>query len=789
MGINVTFYRFSKKTNSTKIPYTGQTVFTFEASQEGTGNPSPTNIRPIVPGFSLLRDDGTTLDVYGGSLDVTSGVLTVTWESRKIVDMVFRKEPTCQHTFRCLSSDRKYGTNNFNILAPVFKTSNQHSTVSNISALESENDFTIFINSGSFTFYISTDSTYDNKTYTDFQTDFGDIYLVYELAQPVTIQLTYTELKRCCDQLGIPYPVHIPVTYQAYDCELLDNTTIQNPGIRLDMYGGTASPFDFNYAYIPQFQRYYWVNAIEYDLGTWIFSLEVDVLGSLRDKIGSSEQYIMRSSADYDGTITDSTYPIKNAFDSETVIESEETIFGSVAGLDAWYVVGIIGGLSGEAYAYYTNLHLTPSELYNGSVIYFVLDNAQLRELMQMLLGSANIYGIDSSEMSEALAKQLLNPIQYIESIRCVPFKPDVMSYNDNDILVDKIQFGFSLLDINDVDPEPTPPVPPNEVEDEEITPQAVQAGWRILRRPRITYPLRNISTGEGWIRHHSFTMPLPVHPQKARGAWVKGAPTSSYTIEMEPFGMIQIPGNVPIQARESSVIIEPGVTIRAFMIKFEAWTDVVTGMCKLIISFQDSENNWHPFYNDSRDISVTLPCHQSIQDASSYFRTWTSMDAQSQNFPLQVISSLFGGGVSGGGNYQAGQGAGGSIGVGTGLATGIFAAGQTVNNYYRAAKPQAQLSMLEANMPRISGNGASGGSYVSFASDFCSPRVHCYFSLLTADNLYDHGRPLCAFRTISAIPGYIECDHAHLNDDDIPLTAIEREDALNFMNGGFYYE
>ena len=576
-----------------------------------------------------------------------------------------------------------------------------------------------------------------------------------------------------------------------YDCELLDNTTIQNPGIRLDMHGGTASPFDFNYAYIPSFNRYYWVNSIEYDLGTWIFYMEVDVLASIRGWIGVSSQYIMRSSNVFDGTITDSMYPIKNDFNTMTRIESGETIFGSVDGLDAWYVVGIIGGLSGEAYAYYeTYLHLNTSMLYNGSVIYFVLTDSQLRELMSMLLGNVNIYDIETEEMSEALAKQLLNPIQYIESIRCVPFKPDVMSYNDTDILVDKIQFGFTLMDLNDA-PEPTPPTPPgeNEVEEvEDVEPDAVPAGWRILRRPRITYPLRNISTGEGWIRHHAFTMSLPVHPQRARGEWVLGQPTSSYTIEMEPFGMIGIPGNVPIQAKKFDYEVSAGVTEKRFEIKFEAWTDVVTGMCKLMIYFQNSSNIWIPFYNDSRDISVTLPCHQSIQDASSYFRTWTNQNAASHNKWLDWITGIFGG-ISGSYQTQSGAGASSSIGVGAGAVGGIMSFGQSVNNYYRATKPQNMLSMLEANMPQISGEGASGGSYISFASDFCSPRVHCYFSLLTEDNNPDHGRPLCAFRQINTIPGYIECDHAHLNDDIIPLTAIEREDALNFMNGGFYYE
>ncbi|MBO6032514.1 MAG: hypothetical protein J6Q22_13835 [Prevotella sp.] len=579
-----------------------------------------------------------------------------------------------------------------------------------------------------------------------------------------------------------------------YDCELLDNTTIQNPGIRLDMHGGDASPFNFNYAYIDDFERYYWVNAIEYDLGTWIFSLEVDVLASLRGSIGASAQYIMRSSYTFDGTITDSMYPIKNDFSTLTKIESSETIFGSVAGLEAWYVVGIIGGLSGEAYAYYeTYLHLNTSMLYNGSVIYFVLTDVQLRELMSMLLGNVQIYDIETEEMSEALAKQLLNPIQYIESIRCVPFKPDVMAYNDQDVLVDKIQFGFTLLDVNDIDPEPTPPTPgENEVEEveesEEVEPDAVQKGWRILRRPRITYTLRNISTGEGWIRHHAFTMSLPVHPQRARGEWVLGQPTSSYTIEMEPFGMIGIPGNVPIQAKKIDVEVSSGVTEKRFEIKFEAWTDVVTGMCKLMIFFLNPGNAWIPFYNDSRDISVTLPCHQSIQDASSYFRTWTNQNAASHNKWLDWISGLFGG-VSGSYQTQSGAGASSSIGVGAGAVGGIMSFGQSVNNYYRATKPQNMLSMLEANMPRISGNGASGGSYISFAADFCSPRVHCYFSLLADDNNSDHGRPLCRIRQISNIPGYIECDHAHFNDDIIILTAIEREDAINFMNGGFYYE
>ena len=590
----------------------------------------------------------------------------------------------------------------------------------------------------------------------------------------------------------------------AYQCTMIESTTIQAPGIRLDLTDlgnpPSYSPFDFNYAYIEQFKRYYWVNTIEYDLGTWIFSLEVDVLASLRGTIGASSQYVMRSAYTFDGTITDSFYPIKNDYTDSLLIETTNSIFSAQSSMEAWYIVGIIGGLSSEAFAYYeTYLGLNTSKIYNGSVMYFVLTDAQVRELMQLLLGSADIYDIETTEMSEALQKQLLNPIQYIESIRCVPYKPDVMSYNDQDIIVPKVQFGFSFLDIDTgSDPEPSPPVPPvpqsEEAEEEEeeeepevgnegdITPQASVRGWRILRRPRITYALRNISSGEGWIKHHSFTMHLPVHPQgSSRGAWVYGNPTSSYTIEVEPFGLIAIPGNVPIQASRTTVN-----NVYGFDIKFETWTDSVTGMCKLLISYLTGQSTWHTFFDQSQDISITLPCHQSIQDASSYFRAWTNLNVEQHNKWLNWIGSAFGGGISGG---TSGGEAGGAISVGTGLVSGIFNAGAQVNQYYRATKPQAKLSMLEANMPRIEGSGATGGSYISFASDFCSPRVHCFFSILADDNNTDHGRPLCQIRQISTIPGYIECDHPHFTDSVIPLTALEREQALKYMEGGFFYE
>ena len=48
----------------------------FSLTQQGTGDPTPTNIRTIVPGLSFLRDNNTTLNIYSGTFDLASGKIT-----------------------------------------------------------------------------------------------------------------------------------------------------------------------------------------------------------------------------------------------------------------------------------------------------------------------------------------------------------------------------------------------------------------------------------------------------------------------------------------------------------------------------------------------------------------------------------------------------------------------------------------------------------------------------------------------------------------------------------------
>ena len=99
--------------------------------------------------------------------------------------------------------------------------------------------------------------------------------------------------------------------------ELLEPCSVMHP--RIVIRRATApypeDPGDFtkdfyNYCYLEEFSRYYWVNNWVYDDGLWIGDLECDVLASFKTAIGGSNLYVLRSSAASDGYIKDTMYPM-----------------------------------------------------------------------------------------------------------------------------------------------------------------------------------------------------------------------------------------------------------------------------------------------------------------------------------------------------------------------------------------------------------------------------------------------------------------------------------------------
>lgn len=197
----------------------------------------------------------------------------------------------------------------------------------------------------------------------------------------------------------------------------------------------------FNYCYVEDFGRWYFIRNVTCELGTWQFDLEIDVLATYKTAIGSSTQYVLRSASEFDGDIIDSAYPTKADLKVRTVTASS-TLFGAT--IDPYFIVGIVGGIIAN-----TDDEIS-QKAFNGSVVYFALTPSQLYQLVKSFLSNVNLYQVPTIEISEALQKQLLNPIQYIHSIKCIPFEPNSAQNSVTDVVL-----GFNNMTIQEITPAP----------------------------------------------------------------------------------------------------------------------------------------------------------------------------------------------------------------------------------------------------------------------------------------------------------------------------------------------
>ena len=72
-----------------------------------------------------------------------------------------------------------------------------------------------------------------------------------------------------------------------FSCIIKSGSGILHPTISLDL-GKTNDPSQYNYAYIPDFDRYYFIEEWYFDRALWTASLKVDVLATYKTEIGNS---------------------------------------------------------------------------------------------------------------------------------------------------------------------------------------------------------------------------------------------------------------------------------------------------------------------------------------------------------------------------------------------------------------------------------------------------------------------------------------------------------------------
>lgn len=195
----------------------------------------------------------------------------------------------------------------------------------------------------------------------------------------------------------------------SFNCTLKKDSGLLNPIIQLDI--GLSQAPNYNYAYIPAYDRYYFVKEWVNRQPLWEVALQVDVLATFKTSIGNSDLYVLRASNAYDGNIVDNMYPTKtNISASNAVITRPHNVIQTGGG----YVCGIVGSpgsLGGSASRY-------------GSLYYIYITRAGLNTLCNYLMDSANYgtLGFLNDDASFELQKGLVDPLSYIKSAVWLPY-------------------------------------------------------------------------------------------------------------------------------------------------------------------------------------------------------------------------------------------------------------------------------------------------------------------------------------------------------------------------------
>ena len=335
----------------------------------------------------------------------------------------------------------------------------------------------------------------------------------------------------------------------SYGCTLLESTSLMNPTFKLSI---GSNPIDYNYCYVADFHRYYFVRDITSDNNFWYITCEIDPMASHKSEILSGSHYVLRSASSYDEYIVDNVYPTK-------VEETGEFATGSVDGTSA---TDPFSFSNGHSYVWCITGDVINSSLTNqqiGSNVYYWMDDGECYAFINYLLDVQQYSGIDpSTEYSAAMQKALMNPMQYINSVILLPFSKNDSLATNNDV-----KFGYYTITITGT---PTPTI-------KRLT-QGTMMKTQVLE------------------------ITLPKHPQaSSRGKFMNGSPYTSYELYLGAFG------NIPI---------DPASLIDETTLSVTCQTECCTGMTRILVRGKTSNSM---IYTGCAQVGVPVTVSQLTRD------------------------------------------------------------------------------------------------------------------------------------------------------------------------------
>ena len=226
-------------------------------------------------------------------------------------------------------------------------------------------------------------------------------------------------------------------------CKLKDGCSIAKPVLEISStISGLNTLSNTNYAYIPDFERYYFITDWVLTGTIGVAYLVSDPLASFKTNILTQQLYVLRASANYDGFIRDTKYPVKAAYPSiGTIYDMRANPLQPAAQSYGCFVIGVVG--KGTTF---------------GSVDYYAMSYLVFMQLMNKLFNLTTQWADGGADLADGLKKAITDPMQYIVSCMWYPYSVNdfvtrglVSNVTDITIGYDTIALGVTAYRFNTI--------------------------------------------------------------------------------------------------------------------------------------------------------------------------------------------------------------------------------------------------------------------------------------------------------------------------------------------------
>ena len=522
-----------------------------------------------------------------------------------------------------------------------------------------------------------------------------------------------------------------------------------------DSQDNLINPMEYNYVYLPDFKRYYFVRSWSWILGRWECDLEVDVLASFKTQIGNTTAYVMRSFSNADPDIIDTKYPVKAAAaDSSYQAQSYGPSYS------IWNT-NLTGALITEGYYRISIVNNDSGAI--GAVSHYAMAPSVAAELMNKLYSAPTWLNIQDANISEDLQKMMFNPMQYITSILWIPT-------------------GYDVTGATGI--------------------HTIPYGWWSLTLSGYVYQIPSSKIAKSL----TFSIPVVHHPQYSTYRhWVQLSPYTTAALYVTPFGFIPL---------DTSKIYD--ATHIDLEIRIDVITGKGTLLLSSHKTVGNTTTYGGVFYSTVAQVGIPISIAQMSVDMSALGQASTWVGAAGvalaagglqdslkdlKNGLIDGVRDIFSDvksrtksaianpntmegrlriGLAQAQQYSQG-----------GIAPAIQAGLEKAVDSSRGASILSSLKEIAGDIGSAAlaaaGTCQSMGSTGGFAALTELILIQWYFQKIMDDDPAHYGYPLCQKKKINTLSGFVLCSNG--DDFTASCTPAERQAVLAFMEAGFYYE